>query len=87
MTKNVEERINWLEHQLEDEMVGEHDSDLIKERIGKLQGGLCIVRAGGYSQVEVQETRDRLEDALSAVQAALEQGYVVGGGFALLKAS
>lgn len=64
-------------------MLGDFERELIEERIGKLRGGLCIVKAGGLSEVEVRECRDRIEDALFAVKAALDKGYVTGGGFAL----
>ena len=57
------------------------------ERIGKLKGGLCIIKSGGLSEVEMNETRDRVEDSLFAVRAAIEEGYVVGGGFALASVS
>ena len=60
---------------------------MIYERIGKLKGGLCLVKAGGLLEVEIGECRDRLEDSLHAVRAALDEGFVVGGGFALVKAS
>jgi chaperonin GroEL len=52
-----------------------------------LKGGLCIVKAGGLSDVEISECRDRIEDSLFAVRAALEDGYVIGGGLALFNAS
>ena len=57
------------------------------ERIGKIQGGIAIIKAGGMSSVESNECRDRIEDALFAVRASLEDGYVAGGGFALLRAA
>ena len=52
-----------------------------------MRGGLCIVKAGGLSEVEISECRDRIEDSLFAVRAALEDGYVIGGGLAVLNAS
>ena len=52
-----------------------------------MKGGLCIVKAGGLSEVEISECRDRIEDALFAVRAALEDGFVIGGGLALFNAS
>ena len=68
-------------------LLSDFEADLINERIGKLKGGLCILKAGGISAVEIQETRDRLEDSLFAVKAALSDGYVVGAGVALVMAS
>ena len=68
-------------------LVGDFERDQIDERLGKLKGGYCMIKAGGTSEVEIQECRDRIEDALFAVRAALQDGYVVGGGFALLKSS
>lgn len=86
----IQDRIRLLEHSLEGdsaELIGDFERDLIYERIGKLKGGLCLVKAGGLLEVEIGECRDRLEDALHAVRAALDEGFVVGGGFALVKAS
>lgn len=68
-------------------LLSDFEADLLNERIGKLKGGLCVLKAGGISAVEIQETRDRLEDSLFAVKAALSDGYVVGGGVALVLAS
>ena len=68
-------------------LLSEFEADLTNERIGKLQGGLCVIKAGGISKMEIQETRDRIEDSLFAVRAALKEGYVIGGGLALVKAS
>jgi chaperonin GroEL len=81
------ERISYLENTLDDVMLGDFEKELVEERIGKLKGGLCIVKSGGLSEVETQECRDRIEDSLFAVRAALEDGYVIGGGFALYQAS
>ena len=67
-------------------LMGEFERENIQERVGKLKGGLCIIKSGGLSEVEAKENRDRIEDALFAVKAALEEGYVVGGGFALIQA-
>lgn len=67
-----------------DILLGEFERDQIMSRMGKLRGGLTIIRAGGISEVEIKESRDRVQDALLAVKAALEQGFVIGGGFALV---
>ena len=71
----------------DNELLGDFEREMMEERIGKLKGGLSIVKAGGLQESEVKECRDRVEDALFAVKAALEEGYVIGGGFALMQAS
>jgi chaperonin GroEL len=81
----IEERVLELENSMKDNiLMGEFEKENILERIGKLKGGLCIIKSGGLSEVEAKENRDRIEDALFAVKAALEEGYVIGGGFALI---
>lgn len=88
MLDSVKDRIAYLENMMEDnELMGDFEKEQIEERIGKLKGGLCIVKAGGLSEAEVSECRDRIEDAFFAVKAALDEGYVTGGGFALYQAS
>jgi chaperonin GroEL len=88
ISEKVEERICYLENYMMDNiMLGDFEQEQIEERIGKLRGGLCIVKAGGLSEVEISECRDRIEDSLFAVRAALEDGFVIGGGLALLNAS
>ena len=88
MPEHTLDRISYLENQLENnDLLGDFERELIEERIGKLKGGLCVVKAGGLSEVEVKECRERIEDALFAVRAALDQGYVTGGGFALYQAA
>lgn len=67
--------------------LGDFDVDCINERISKLKGGLSVIHPGGSSQVEVNECRDRITDALCATRVALQCGYVAGGGTALLHAS
>ena len=66
-------------------LVGDFEEDEINERLGKLKGGFCIVKAGGISELEVSECRDRIEDSLFAVRAALKDGYIIGGGFAVIR--
>lgn len=68
-------------------LVGDAQMDEISERISKLKGGLVMISPGGTSELEVSECRDRIEDAVCAVSAALKDGFVVGGGAALLHAS
>lgn len=75
---------------LKDEMassVHEYDRDKLRERIAKLQGGMCILKVGGDTEAEIKERRARIEDALGAVQSALRHGVVPGGGSAYLWAS
>jgi len=86
--KKTNERISFLENFLhENPIVGDFDTDLLNERISKLKGGLIVIKAGGGSTVEMNECRDRIEDAVCAVKCALEEGFLTGGGSALLHAS
>merc|ERR1719454_2529036 len=65
----------------------EYEKDKLKERLAKLSGGVAVIKVGGSSEVEVGEVKDRLNDALNATRAAVEEGIVPGGGTALLYAS
>merc|ERR1719359_2536720 len=65
----------------------EYEKDKLKERLAKLSGGVAVIKVGGHSEVEVAEVKDRLNDALNATRAAVEEGIVPGGGCALLYAS
>merc|ERR1719291_528774 len=65
----------------------EYEKDKLKERLAKLSGGVAVIKVGGASEVEVSEVKDRLNDALNATKAALEEGIVPGGGTALLYAT
>jgi chaperonin GroEL len=76
-----------LQNSVDSQLVGDFEKDQMNERLGKLRGGLCIIKAGGVSQVEMNECRDRIEDAVFAVRAALQDGYVPGAGYALYQAS
>jgi chaperonin GroEL len=82
----VEKRINEIKAQIE---FKENESEklLLKERLSKLEGGVAILKIGAYSEVELKEKKDRLDDALSATRAAIEEGILPGGGIALLNAS
>lgn len=82
----VEKRINEIKSQIE---FKENESEklLLKERLAKLEGGVAILKIGAYSEVELKEKKDRLDDALSATRAAIEEGILPGGGVALLNAS
>lgn len=82
----VEKRVNEIKAQIE---FKENESEklLLKERLSKLEGGVAILKIGAYSEVELKEKKDRLDDALSATRAAIEEGILPGGGIALLNAS
>lgn len=82
----VEKRINEIKSQIE---FKENESEilLLKERLSKLEGGVAILKIGAYSEIELKEKKDRLDDALSATRAAIEEGILPGGGVALLNAS
>lgn len=83
----LDARIAFLEDILTSEMVGDSQRDDLSERVSKLKGGLIIVHPGGRTELEVSECRDRIEDAVCAVHAALKHGFVAGGGSALIHAS
>jgi len=83
--KQVDERIENIRRQLK-ESTSTYDQQKLRERLAKLTGGVCIIKVGGYSEVEVNEKKDRIDDALHATRAALEAGIVPGGGCALLYA-
>lgn len=68
-------------------LLGEFDREKMQERIAKFQGGIAIIKAGGGTDLVMNECRDRIEDSVFAVRAAFEEGVVIGGGCALLYAS
>ena len=70
-----------------DQTSSEYDKEKLQERMGRLTGGVAVIKVGGASEVEVGELKDRIQDALCATRAATEDGIVVGGGAALLYAS
>jgi chaperonin GroEL len=82
----IEARIGQIKKQIED-TTSEYDKEKLQERLAKLAGGVAVVRVGGSTEVEVKEKKDRVDDALNATRAAVEEGIVPGGGVALLKAS
>lgn len=82
----IENRINEIKSQIEFKD-NESEKLLLKERLAKLEGGVAILKIGAYSEVELKEKKDRLDDALSATRAAIEEGILPGGGVALLNAS
>ncbi|RAK59158.1 chaperonin GroEL [Phenylobacterium hankyongense] len=82
----IEARISQIKKQIED-TTSDYDKEKLQERLAKLAGGVAVVRVGGSTEVEVKEKKDRVDDALNATRAAVEEGIVPGGGVALLKAS
>ena len=82
----IEGRIAQIKTQIED-TTSDYDKEKLQERLAKLAGGVAVVRVGGSTEVEVKEKKDRVDDALNATRAAVEEGIVPGGGVALLKAS
>merc|ERR1719215_1352751 len=82
----VEERCQGIRDGI-DATTSEYEKDKMKERLAKLGGGVAVIKVGGASEVEVNEVKDRLNDALCATKAALEEGIVPGGGTALLYAA
>ncbi|HEV2365256.1 MAG TPA: chaperonin GroEL [Caulobacteraceae bacterium] len=83
---DIEARISQIKKQIE-ETTSDYDKEKLQERLAKLAGGVAIVRVGGSTEVEVKEKKDRVDDALNATRAAVEEGIVAGGGVSLLKAA
>jgi chaperonin GroEL len=83
--KEIEARVNQIKAQIE-ETTSDYDKEKLQERLAKLAGGVAVIRVGGATEVEVKEKKDRVEDALNATRAAVEEGIVPGGGVALLRA-
>ncbi|HZP19548.1 MAG TPA: chaperonin GroEL [Bauldia sp.] len=83
--KEIEGRINQIKAQIE-ETTSDYDKEKLQERLAKLAGGVAVIRVGGATEVEVKEKKDRVDDALNATRAAVEEGIVAGGGVALLRA-
>jgi chaperonin GroEL len=81
----IEARVQQLKAQIE-ETTSDYDKEKLQERLAKLAGGVAVIRVGGASEIEVKEKKDRVEDALNATRAAVEEGIVPGGGVALLRA-
>jgi len=82
----IEARIGQIKKQIED-TTSDYDKEKLQERLAKLAGGVAVIRVGGSTEVEVKEKKDRVDDALNATRAAVEEGVVAGGGIALLKAT
>ena len=83
--KDIEGRISQIKAQVE-ETTSDYDREKLQERLAKLAGGVAIIKVGGATEVEVKERKDRVEDAMHATKAAVEEGVVAGGGAALLYA-
>ena len=82
----IEGRIAQIKRQIED-TTSDYDKEKLQERLAKLAGGVAVIKVGGSTEVEVKEKKDRVDDALNATRAAVEEGIVPGGGVCLLKAS
>ncbi len=82
--KDIQGRCNQIRQQIE-ETSSDYDREKLQERLAKLAGGVAVIRVGGATEVEVKERKDRVEDAMNATRAAVEEGIVPGGGVALLR--
>ncbi|MBS7539308.1 chaperonin GroEL [Ancylobacter lacus] len=82
---DIEGRVAQIKAQIE-ETTSDYDREKLQERLAKLAGGVAVIRVGGATEVEVKEKKDRIDDALNATRAAVEEGIVPGGGIALLRA-
>ncbi|MGB9369393.1 MAG: chaperonin GroEL [Xanthobacteraceae bacterium] len=83
--KDIEARVAQIKAQIE-ETTSDYDREKLQERLAKLAGGVAVIKVGGATEIEVKEKKDRVEDALNATRAAVEEGIVPGGGVALLRA-
>ena len=83
---DIEGRISQIKAQIE-ETTSDYDREKLQERLAKLAGGVAVIRVGGATEVEVKERKDRVDDAMHATRAAVEEGILPGGGVALLRAS
>jgi chaperonin GroEL len=83
--KDIEARVGQIKSLIE-ETTSDYDREKLQERLAKLAGGVAVIRVGGATEIEVKEKKDRVEDALNATRAAVEEGIVPGGGVALLRA-
>jgi chaperonin GroEL len=84
--KDIEGRVNQIKAQIE-ETTSDYDREKLQERLAKLAGGVAVIRVGGATEVEVKEKKDRVDDALHATRAAVEEGILPGGGIPLLRAT
>jgi chaperonin GroEL len=84
-TQDIEARVGQIKAQIE-ETTSDYDREKLQERLAKLAGGVAVIRVGGSTEIEVKEKKDRVDDAMHATRAAVEEGIVPGGGTALLRA-
>jgi len=84
--EDIEARVGQIKQQIED-TTSDYDREKLQERLAKLAGGVAVIKVGGATEIEVKEKKDRVDDALNATRAAVEEGIVPGGGVALLHAS
>jgi chaperonin GroEL len=84
--KDIQARIAQIKAQIE-ETTSDYDKEKLQERLAKLAGGVAVIRVGGATEVEVREKKDRVDDALNATRAAVEEGILPGGGVPLLRAA
>ena len=82
---DIEARVNQIKAQIE-ETTSDYDKEKLQERLAKLAGGVAVIRVGGATETEVKERKDRVDDAMHATRAAVEEGILPGGGVALLRA-
>jgi len=82
----IESRVAQIRQQIED-TTSDYDKEKLQERVAKLAGGVAVIRVGGMTETEVKERKDRVDDALNATRAAVQEGVVVGGGVALVQAA
>jgi chaperonin GroEL len=82
---DIEARIAEIRMQIE-ETTSDYDREKLQERLAKLAGGVAVIRVGGATEIEVRERKDRVDDAMHATRAAVEEGFLPGGGVALLRA-
>src|SRR5690606_6318886 len=83
---SIKGRIEQIRRAIEDTN-SEYDKEKLQERLAKMAGGVAVINVGGHSEVEVKERKDRVDDALAATRAAVEEGYVPGGGVSLIRAA
>ena len=83
--EDIQDRVNLIRSQIE-VTTSEYDKEKLKERLGKLSGGVAVLYVGATTEVEMKEKKDRVEDALNATRAAVEEGYLPGGGVAYIRA-
>ena len=84
--EEIEARVAQIRRQIED-TTSDYDREKLQERLAKLAGGVAVIKVGGATEIEVKERKDRVDDALNATRAAVEEGIIAGGGTALLRAA